>query len=297
MLALAWFVRIWALLSGITNAMSTMTDFSFTQFDTVENLTEDARELAYEGAPEGTVLIARAQTAAHGRRGHLWHAPEGGLYLAQILRPQVAMGHMVALNSVIALAVLEVLQQAGLANAQLMWPNDVVVDGKKLASATVGAGYAESGMFAVAHVAVNLQFAPVAFEELASIISTHFDGTPEPLAPAQLADYVAADLLGEEAFLSLAEALATQIQTDVDAWTQALSASAGHMPAFAPIAQMLFDNMAMMGEPVAALRPDGTVEAQGDLRGLDIWGNAIIVDDKNNEIAVSPEHVTLRSRA
>lgn len=276
--------------------MSTMTDFSFTQFDTVENLAEDARELAYEGAPEGTVLIARAQTAAQGRRGHLWHAPEGGLYLAQILRPQVAMGHLVALNSVVALAVLEVLQQAGLADVQLMWPNDVVVDGKKLASATVRAGYGEGGMFAVAQVAINVQFSPAALAQLSCDIRTQFDGTPEPLAPAQLADYVAADLLGEEAFLSLAEALATQIQTDVDAWAQALSTSAGRMPAFAPIAQTLFDNMAMMGEPAAALRPDGTVEAHGDLRGLDIWGNAIIVDDKNNEVAVSPEHVTLRSR-
>lgn len=274
-----------------------MAELSITQLETVKNLSETARELAYEGAPEGSVFIAREQTEAQGRRGHLWHAPKGGLYVAQILRPHVGMGQLVALNSVVALATLDVLRQAGAADAQFMWPNDCVVGGKKLASANVSAGYGEGGMFAVAHVAVNLQFAPAALEELNATIINHFDGTPEPLAPAQLADCVGADLLNEEVFLGLGEALATQIQTGVDAWAQALSASGGRMPAFAPIAQTAFDNMALMDEPVVGLRPDGTVEAQGDLRGLDIWGNAIIVDDKNNEVAVSPEHVTLRSRA
>jgi BirA family transcriptional regulator, biotin operon repressor / biotin---[acetyl-CoA-carboxylase] ligase len=84
-----------------------------------------ARELAQAGAPHGTLVTAAEQTAGRGRQGRTWTAPPGSaLLLSVVLRDPPALLPLAA-----ALAVAEV---AG-AGAQIKWPNDVLLDGRKVA--------------------------------------------------------------------------------------------------------------------------------------------------------------------
>jgi BirA family biotin operon repressor/biotin-[acetyl-CoA-carboxylase] ligase len=84
-----------------------------------------ARELASAGAPHGTLVTASAQSAGRGRQGRSWSAPPGrALLMSLILRDAPPLLPLVA-----AVAVAEVCGDA----AQIKWPNDVLIDGRKVA--------------------------------------------------------------------------------------------------------------------------------------------------------------------
>jgi BirA family transcriptional regulator, biotin operon repressor / biotin---[acetyl-CoA-carboxylase] ligase len=101
-----------------------------------------ARELAQAGAPHGTLVTATEQTAGRGRQGRTWSAPAGrALLMSIVLRETPALLPLAA-----ALAVADV---AG-SDARVKWPNDVLVDGRKvagiLAEARVQEGWAVVGI-------------------------------------------------------------------------------------------------------------------------------------------------------
>ena len=89
-------------------------------------------ELAAQGAPAGTVVVADEQTAGRGRDGRTWHSPVGGAWLGMLLRPvRVELGVMsVRVGLAVADAVDALLGQAA---SRLKWPNDVLLDERKLA--------------------------------------------------------------------------------------------------------------------------------------------------------------------
>ena len=106
--------------------------FSFKWFDEVSSTSDVAKELAESGAAEGTVVVAKRQTAGRGRHTSRWFSPEGGLYFTVVLRPQVPASHSRLLAITAALAVADTVELATLASAQLKWPNDIYVSGKKV---------------------------------------------------------------------------------------------------------------------------------------------------------------------
>jgi len=89
-----------------------------------------ARDLAERGAPEGTVVVAELMTAGRGRRGRRWHAGPGGLWLTIVLRPPPA--HFQLLSLLPALAVVRALERSLGIKAEVKWPNDVLIGGRKL---------------------------------------------------------------------------------------------------------------------------------------------------------------------
>ncbi|MGH7673685.1 MAG: biotin--[acetyl-CoA-carboxylase] ligase, partial [Gemmatimonadales bacterium] len=91
-------------------------------------------DLAAQGAPEGSVVIAEEQTAGRGREGRSWHSPPGGVWLGILLRPPVAEpgGGPVAIRA--GLAVADAIDALlGGPMARLKWPNDVLLDDRKVA--------------------------------------------------------------------------------------------------------------------------------------------------------------------
>jgi BirA family biotin operon repressor/biotin-[acetyl-CoA-carboxylase] ligase len=91
-----------------------------------------AKELANYGAPEGTVVIAETQKAGRGRLGREWVSPKGGLYFSIVLRPKLIASEAVGLVFVAGLAVAKVLNEVYGLKAETKWPNDVLVNGKKI---------------------------------------------------------------------------------------------------------------------------------------------------------------------
>ena len=100
---------------------------------------DEARELATRGAPEGTVVLADAQTAGRGRAGHTWHSPPGqSLYLSVVLRPRIRPSQAGWITMSAALAVIDTLEDlrdtapATPFVAALKWFNDVLLNGRKV---------------------------------------------------------------------------------------------------------------------------------------------------------------------
>jgi len=92
-----------------------------------------AMELGYAGEPEGAVVLAEEQTAGRGRAGRTWHSERGaGLYVTLLLRPKLSPVQAPLLTMLAGLSAhTAVLAQTGLA-AELKWPNDLLIGGKKI---------------------------------------------------------------------------------------------------------------------------------------------------------------------
>ena len=101
-------------------------------FEEVESTQNIARNLAAEGAPHGTAVIAETQSAGRGRMGRSWHSPSGvNLYTTIILRPRIAMAEVPRLSLVAGVAAAEALEDVAPGIVQLKWPNDVWLKGRK----------------------------------------------------------------------------------------------------------------------------------------------------------------------
>lgn len=93
----------------------------------------DAKELAEKGEAAGTVVVADMQTAGRGRRGRGWVSPAGkDIYMTVVLRPQCRPEKASVLTLVMALAVLKAVSEQIPQRCSIKWPNDIVVNGKKI---------------------------------------------------------------------------------------------------------------------------------------------------------------------
>jgi len=97
----------------------------------VTSTNEIAKQEAQRGAVEGTVVIADEQTAGKGRLKRVWLSPKGSIALSIILRPSVV--YLPFLIMVSSLAVVHSIEAVTGLKSQLRWPNDVLVNGKKVA--------------------------------------------------------------------------------------------------------------------------------------------------------------------
>ena len=94
-----------------------------------------ARELAEGGAPGGLVVTADEQSAGRGRQGRSWFAPAGGALLySALLRP---LGDRPLLPIAVPIAVCEAAEAVAPVSCDVKWPNDVWIDGRKLAGVLV----------------------------------------------------------------------------------------------------------------------------------------------------------------
>ena len=108
-----------------------------------------AKQLAREGCPEGTAVIARIQTGGRGKRGASWFSPPGGLWLSVILSPRLAGKELGWLTLLAAQAVAETISEACGLSAEIKWPNDVLIAGRKVCgilTETAGKGRAVVGI-------------------------------------------------------------------------------------------------------------------------------------------------------
>ena len=90
-----------------------------------------AKFLANHDAKEGTVLISEIQTNARGRLGKKWEAPEGGIWMSLILRPQVPPARIGLITLATGVAIAKSIRSLGV-DAKIKWPNDVLIHGKKI---------------------------------------------------------------------------------------------------------------------------------------------------------------------
>ncbi len=100
----------------------------------IDSTNARARQLAEQGAADGTVIIADRQSAGRGRLGRRWESPSAvNMYCSILLRPQIPVQQAPQLTFLSAVAVAETLNHLYQLPAKVKWPNDVLVAGKKIA--------------------------------------------------------------------------------------------------------------------------------------------------------------------
>ena len=98
------------------------------------------RRLGFAGADEGTLVVAKRQTAGRGRQGRTWASPEGGLYMSFLLRPP-SSAMLQTLTLAASSAVVQGIKNATGVDALIRWPNDVMIKGKKAAGVIAESSY------------------------------------------------------------------------------------------------------------------------------------------------------------
>jgi len=126
-----------------------------------DSTNERARELVEAGAPGGAVVTAREQTAGRGRRGRAWTAPDGkALLYSAVLRPLDERHLLLPLSVPLAICAAAERLRPG-AECAVKWPNDVWLDGRKLAGVLIEARPQDG--WAVIGIGLNLSIEPHEF--------------------------------------------------------------------------------------------------------------------------------------
>ena len=122
----------------------------------VDSTNTRIKQLAAQGAPDGTVYIAAAQSAGRGRNGRTFLSPPGGLYLSMLLRPGCSAEEALSITPMAAVAACRAVKQVCGLLCGIKWPNDVVLGGKKLCGILTEASTDKDGLFLVPGIGVNV---------------------------------------------------------------------------------------------------------------------------------------------
>jgi BirA family biotin operon repressor/biotin-[acetyl-CoA-carboxylase] ligase len=136
-------------------------------YSTIGSTNDRAAELAEDGAPEGALVLADEQTTGRGRFGRKWRMPRGsGIAMSLVMRPsQMEAAALGAIGLVGALATIDALAGLNL-EPRLKWPNDVLLEGRKVAGVLAEASWTGSALdYVVLGIGVNVK--PIAPDDRA----------------------------------------------------------------------------------------------------------------------------------
>lgn len=197
-----------------------MIKFDIRYYDSVGSTMDIARDEAMNGAAEGLVIQAGEQVTGRGRRGNQWASPKGNLYQSILLRPKASREQWGQLSFVVAVALAIGTLKCECPQGtviELKWPNDVMVNGQKLAGILIEAG----DDYVIVGTGVNIAHAP---EDRAKI--------------QDLFDYSVNDF--RDVFLSTLNTYYDQWQTE----------------GFKPIQSLWLERAYRLGEPIQARLPN-----------------------------------------
>ena len=116
--------------------------FNVAEFGEISSTNDQVKRALRACGSEGYVCRARSQTGGYGRQGRLWTSPEGGLYQSVLLRPECDRATLPTLSFVMAIAIRAALLRLSAMPedaVKVKWPNDVMVNDKKIAGISMEA--------------------------------------------------------------------------------------------------------------------------------------------------------------
>src|SRR5262245_40377596 len=185
-------------------------------FGRVPSTNSVLRALAMKGAPEGTVVIADEQTAGRGRLGKPWFSPPGvNLYASVLFRPLIPPRGAGGFSLAGPLALADAIDAEGMSST-IKWPNDVLVERRKVAGILVECATIENRIdYIILGFGVNLNVGRAALAEALG---------PSAHAAGSLADFAGRDI-DRNAF-------AAELLNDLAAWVE-IDRARGHAPLLA----------------------------------------------------------------
>ncbi len=229
---------------------------------------DDAFSLGIAGVPEGTVVIADSQIAGKGRCQRSWHSPPGlNIYTSLILRPQIESFNASGIPIMAGVAVAEVLDIYCPGQIELKWPNDVMINNKKvcgiLSVAKMNGGKVD---FIVLGIGINVNIKYNQFPEEIRNIAT------------SLAMESGREIDRQELIISLYENLEKWYKQQLQ-------------KGFSPIKQKWIALTTMIGQMVQV--KFGKESIKGKAVDLDDEGSLILLSEDNKEIKVSAGDATI----
>ena len=278
-----------------------------TTVDVCGSTNDEAKERARAGAPSGTAVAARRQTAGRGRRGHAWATGEGSLCLSVVLRPKVPPSFFVALPAVTMLGALSALREATGLGARLgiKWPNDLVAnpdpdatgrwgtDGRKVAGLLVEAGHGDGGAFAVAGLGVNVRAtATRAARDAAARGGAEV--SPQALPPVSLEELLAGSGVTLPSLDDLTRLVHERVVLACGDWEARLHAVGAGQGPLACVLPDYRDCLPALGSQVTAIGPAGETIARGLFDDVDAWGRACVLRGDGSRVSLASEQASLR---
>jgi len=140
-------------------------------YSSVDSTNDAAKRLIGESDKEGTVILADGQTQGKGRQGRTWHSEENvGIYLSIVLKPSLRPEQISQITLVAGVALAQTINEFSRVRAHLKWPNDILLNGKKVAGILTEncQNNAHSGIILGVGINVNHSQFPVSLQRIAT---------------------------------------------------------------------------------------------------------------------------------
>ena len=137
-------------------------------FNTIDTTQNFAMEIVTKNNMNGTIIIAKKQTGGRGRMKRKWKSPVGGIWMSIIIHPKFGVSSTTLVPIAISLALCIAIEKTLKIKPELKWPNDVTVNGKKVAGVLVDASIISNEIeYMIIGVGINFKIKPI---ELANTI-------------------------------------------------------------------------------------------------------------------------------
>lgn len=140
-----------------------LNSYHLLSFDELDSTNEEAKRLAHGGGCHGAVIWAKKQTAGKGRMGRSWVSPEGNLFVSILLQPEKPLKEFSQLSFVAAISAAQAVQPLvpGKQKVACKWPNDIILDDRKLGGILLESFQAENGnAWVVVGIGMNIERFP-----------------------------------------------------------------------------------------------------------------------------------------
>lgn len=233
-----------------------------------ESTNDDAKELAAEGMEHGALVVAKNQTGGKGRRGRSWETESGNsVAMSLLLRPEFSPDKAPMLTLLMALSVAEVLEKLTEADIKIKWPNDILINKKKVCGILTEMN-AENG--AVDHVVVGVG------------INVNQNGLPEEIAG--FATSLLMEMGQRYGRADIMVAIMEYFEGYYEAFLEHLDLSA--------VVDAYDSYLINRGAQVKVLDPQG--EYTGTAQGVNDYGELIVQKDDGSFVRVSSGEVSVR---
>ena len=143
-------------------------------YHTTESTNNDAKAMASQGAPHGTVIMAGTQTGGRGRMGRTFLSPaDSGIYMSVILRPTEKAGELLHLTCAAAVAACDAIEAACGFRPQVKWINDLIFENKKLGGILTELSIKPDGNveYAIIGIGINVLCVPEQVQSMATSLT------------------------------------------------------------------------------------------------------------------------------
>lgn len=225
-------------------------DYHLLSYDEIDSTSEEARRLAKNGGQHGAFVWAKSQTHGRGRYGRQWISEPGNLFVSILLTPNCEIEKATQLSFVAALAAQETISQIVPPGPSVTskWPNDILVDGRKIAGILLESFQEDGKFWVVIGVGVNVDSSP--------------EGTT---FPATCLKEEGVEIVSAKIVLSR---FIHQFVAQYNIWQQ---------KGFAPIRRAWMKTAWNLGEPILAALPNE--EIQGIFKEISTDGALIVMQN------------------